>query len=188
MSEQEPELNKELLVAVINQICQNPETHNQAEWHCRTQHCFAGWAQILSGKEACNNTASKDAQEACGLTDEEADWLFAGTRTRPEMHSFVAEAINGNRDGYNRNGYNRYGYNRDGYHRDGYHRDGYNRDGYHRDGYNRDGYDRDGYNQYGYDRYGYNRDGYHRDGYNRDGYNRDGYHRDGKKLPVITLS
>ena len=134
--------------AVIAKITENPACWDQMKWHCGTVHCFAGWAQILSGRQADGPTTRRDARKWLELTLAEADYLFAGQRTLGEL---VA--------GYNRDGYDSAGYDRDGYDSQGYDSAGYNRDGYDSAGYDRDGYDSDGYN----------RAGYHRDGYDRDG-------------------
>jgi hypothetical protein len=126
-------MNRENYRKVLDQIEAHPETWNQSFWHCGTTHCFAGWAQILSGKPADDGTVRRDARIYLDLSLIEADYLFAPQRTLDDL-----------RDGYNRDGYNRAGLDRDGYNRAGYNRDGYNRDGLDRDGLDRAGYDRDG--------------------------------------------
>ena len=184
---------KELLCEAVNHIIEHPETHNQMQWHsdCGTKHCIAGHCQILGGNAANSSTARDDAVRMLGISDEDANWLFSGSRHIVDIHQFAQAMIEGkekeffnrhgfnrhgyDRHGFNRHGFNRHGFNRDGYDRHGYNRDGYDRHGFNRDGFNRDGYDRDGFNRDGYDRHGFNRDGYDRHGYNRDGYDRDGY-------------
>jgi len=39
-----------LAAAVLQQITEHPETWVQAEWHCDTGHCCAGWAVVLAGE------------------------------------------------------------------------------------------------------------------------------------------
>ena len=175
--------NLPLLVETVNQICQHPETHDQLTWHsqCGTKHCVAGWGQIKSGKPLNSTTAKKDAQEAFGLNDTDASWLFADIRTKSEIHGFVESLIKG-KEYFDRSGRDSNGYDRNGRDRNGYDRDGRDRNGYDRYGYDRNGYDSDGY-----DRNDYDSDGFEHDGYDRDGFNRDGFNRDGNKLPVLTV-
>lgn len=107
---------------VLQKIKENPDQWNQGSWHCGTSHCFAGWAQILSGKEANNDTVRRDARIFLGLTRDDADYYFSPSRTLEDLETVVE-------DGYDRNGYDRAGYNRDGLDRTGYGRAGYDRDG-----------------------------------------------------------
>ena len=132
--------NLPLLIEVVNQICQNPETHNQSIFHslCGTVHCVAGWAQIKAGMLPCSNTAEEDAQLALGLSREEAGWLFSSRRSLPEIHSFAATLIRGEKyfgkDGFSRDGFDHDGYNRAGFYRNDRDREGRDRTGYTRDG------------------------------------------------------
>ena len=132
---------------VLQKIKENPDQWNQGDWHCGTSHCFAGWAQILAGKEANDGTARRDARIFLGLNRHEADYYFSAYRTLDDLETVVED------------GYNRAGYDCDCYNRAGYNRAGYDCDGYNRDGYNRAGYDCAGYNRAGYDCDGYDRDG-----------------------------
>ena len=111
-------MNQENYDAVIAKITENPACWDQTEWHCGTTHCFAGWAQILSGRQADGSTTRRDARKWLELTLAEADYLFDAKRTIKDF--------------------------RDGYHRDGYDSQGYNRARYNRDGYDSQGYDSDG--------------------------------------------
>lgn len=43
-------MNRERIKQVIDRIEANPKMLDQGIWHCGTKHCFAGYAQILSGK------------------------------------------------------------------------------------------------------------------------------------------
>jgi len=161
-------MNTENFQRVLEKIEACPAEWDQGSWHCGTKHCFAGWAQILSGKPANDATARVDAREWLGLTRYEADYFFSMVRT---LEDFQA--------GYDKDGYNRDGHRRDGYNQAGYNWDGYNQAGYNWDGYNQAGYDKDGYNWDGYGWNGYDKDGYGWNGYDRDGHRRDGYDRDG---------
>jgi hypothetical protein len=147
-------MNKENFKKVLDHIEAHPETWDQATWHCGTSHCFAGWAQIMSGKEADQKTVVGDAREWLDLSSADAAWFFRGDAKLQDFRNALSEE-----GGYNRDGYNRAGYNRDGYDCNGYDCDGYNRFGYNRLGYNRDGYNRAGYDCAGYDRAGYDCDG-----------------------------
>lgn len=108
-------MNREHYQLVLDQITAHPETWNQTQWHCGTTHCFAGWAQVLSGQPANKDTARRDARIYLDLSYQEADYLFAAHRS-----------LNDLRDAYDGAGYDRDGYNRAGYDRDGYDRDGFN--------------------------------------------------------------
>jgi hypothetical protein len=136
-----PEIKKENLLAVMAHIEANPECHKQNSWHCGTSHCFGGWAQIMSGKNANDLTVRRDARVFLGLTFIEANDLFCAYNSRADLREMVDNMVSA---GYNRDGYNRDGYNRDGYDRAGYDRAGYDRAGYDRAGLDRAGLDRDG--------------------------------------------
>ena len=88
-------MNKERLAKVMNQILENPETWDQTKWHCGSSHCFAGWAQVMSGKEEDDATAGKDAQEWLGIDDDSALYLFDGGRDLIELFEHVSELVNG---------------------------------------------------------------------------------------------
>ena len=135
------EVNETNFRLVLDKIKAHPQCWKQDSWHCGTQHCFAGWAQILSGKEANDQTVRRDARVWLGLSKVQADYLFAAASRMADFESFIEKD---DRAGYDRAGYNRDGYNRAGYDCDGYNRDGYNRAGYDCDGYDSDGYDCDG--------------------------------------------
>lgn len=189
-------MNKENFELVLKTITENPACWDQTMWHCGTAHCFAGWAQILSGNVASPSTVRKVARIFLDLGQIEADYLFAPSRTLSDFNAFLIEghAKTGydsdgyNRAGYDSDGYNRAGYNRAGYDSDGYDCDEYDSDGYDCDGYNRAGYDCDGYDSEGYDRWGHNNEGYDRAGYNRAGYNSDGYNRDGEDIDDLDVN
>lgn len=95
-------MNKENYKKVLDLIEANPECWKQTSWHCRTQHCFAGHAQILSGKMANDDTVRRDARIFLDLSKPEADYFFAGERTLEDF-----------RAGYDRAGYKSAGYDRD---------------------------------------------------------------------------
>ena len=105
-------MNKEHYKKVLDQITQHPETWNQARWHCGSSHCLAGWAKVLSGKPANDDTVRRDARIYLDLSLSEAEWLFATHRTLSDLTDYDL-------DGYDLCGYNRAGYNCDGYDRDG---------------------------------------------------------------------
>jgi hypothetical protein len=138
-------MNKTNYKKVLDTIEANPACWRQDAWHCDSSHCFAGWAQILSGKRADSYTTRRDARIFLDLSAVDADYFFAAHRTLEDF-----------RAGYDRDGYDCYGY----------------RDGYDCYGYNRFGYNPDGYNRAGYDRFGYDLDGYDLDGLDLDGLDR----------------
>ena len=94
---------------VLDKIKSDPEHWQQSDWHCGTKHCFAGWAQILSGKPANNDTVRHDARIFLDLDSVTADYCFAYDATIKRL-----ESVLDGRDGYDRAGYDRDGYDRDG--------------------------------------------------------------------------
>jgi hypothetical protein len=114
-----PEFQADRYRAVVEYIKAHPEEYNQKSWHssCGTTACFAGRAQIMSGKAPDKDTTRRDAKIWLGLTKNEADYLFDGN----QLFDVIA--------GYDSDGYDRAGYDSDGYDRDGYDSDGYDSDG-----------------------------------------------------------
>ena len=110
--------------AIIAKIEADPGCWLQTNWHCGTKHCYAGLAQIDSGKQPNASSVRVDARIWLGLNICDADWLFDVSRTLSDLKNFTPTTDRYGRDGYNRKGYNRKGYDRKGYDRDGYDRDG----------------------------------------------------------------
>lgn len=119
---------------VLDQIEKHPETWIQEKWHCGSSHCFAGWAQILSGNNANDDTVRRDARIFLGLSYIEAQYYFDSRRRLEELKTVLE-------DFYDQAGCKRYGYNRAGYDKAGYDHAGYDRAGYNRAGYDRDDLD-----------------------------------------------
>lgn len=84
--------------AAVNQILLHPETWDQSQWHneCGSKHCFAGWCQILAGKEPNCDMAEEDAMKALGLSfdnedeSEIVDRVFYGGATLDQLYGFAA--------------------------------------------------------------------------------------------------
>ena len=142
---------------VLAQIENHPETWDQKDWHCQTAHCFAGWAQILSGKRENNITVRRDARIFLGLSLREANYYFSSSRTLEELKTVLENFYN--QDGFDRGGFDRHGFDQNGFDGNGFDGNGFGRDGFGRKGFNRDGFDRKGFNRDGFDRYGFDRDG-----------------------------
>jgi hypothetical protein len=89
---------KEILRAAVNQIIDHPDTWEQSMWHseCGTEHCIAGWCQILSGHRADSRKVCDDAIMALGISKDHADWLFNPLRSLPEIHAFTENLLKGN--------------------------------------------------------------------------------------------
>lgn len=79
---------------VLDAINDYPEGYDQSCWHseCGTTHCFAGWAQILAGKEPNARTARRDARVFLQLTSIEADYLFDPDRQLYEIQESFEDA------------------------------------------------------------------------------------------------
>jgi len=149
--------NLENIKLVLDKIENNPDCWVQKYWHCGASHCFAGWAQILSGNAPNNETVRRDARMFLGFNIREANYYFNGRRTLKELKTALLDFYD--RNGFDRNGYDRNGYDRNGFDRNGLDRDGFGRNGLDRDGFDHDGFNIEGYNRDGYDRYGYDKDG-----------------------------
>jgi hypothetical protein len=95
-------INKELLSTTLELIEQNYQHWRQAEWHCGTTHCFAGFVVMqlleLSVKDECPNHESLNtkliAQEALGLEKYSASALFCATNTIKDLRHYVDLLIN----------------------------------------------------------------------------------------------
>jgi hypothetical protein len=157
------ELNRENLKLVLDHIKADPHSWEQDDWHseCGTKHCFAGWAQILSGKPASNDTVIQDARIFLGLARAQAKYLFSCKRVLADFEAVLTEGFRHDRDGFDDNSL--------------YDGDGFNRDGFNRDGFDHNSlYDGDGFDCFGRDRDGRDRCGRDRDGFDRAGYDLDG--------------
>ena len=84
-------MNKENIQKVIDVIEANPASWDQSDWHCGTKHCFAGHAQILSGKEADDFTTERDACTFFNMSFVQADYYFDPTRTLEELKNALTE-------------------------------------------------------------------------------------------------
>lgn len=78
---------------VLDQILSHPETWNQKAWHteCGTQHCIAGWAQILGGYDIKESSPSAAAKEWLEASEEVAIYLFRGSRKLADFLLFNGE-------------------------------------------------------------------------------------------------
>ncbi len=142
--------NLENIKLVLDKIENNPECWDQTQWHCGTSHCFAGWAQVLSGKEEDDATVRSDARLFFGFNNREASYYFDGYRTLNELKTSLLNFYDEN--GYDLQGYDKYGYDAQGFDSIGLNKEGFDCDGYDCNGYDRDGYDRDGYDEDGFDK------------------------------------
>jgi len=108
-------MNRENYKLVLDKITSCPEEWDQKDWHCGATHCFAGTAQILSGKPADNLSARGDARIFLDLSMEEARYLFHTERTLADFNEYYH---NGHYpyeyDDRNRNGYDLDDYDLDG--------------------------------------------------------------------------
>lgn len=106
------ERNTALLEQTMHQIIDHPEDHNQGRYFntCGTPSCYAGWAIHLSGyKEAVTRRSPYHilddgsvlsspgvfAANLLGLTEKEAQTLFAVENTRDMLELMVKDLLNG---------------------------------------------------------------------------------------------
>ena len=59
---------------VLDAIHANPDSWRQDRWHCGTQHCFAGQAQLLAAEDGMRPNI---AQEIAKLIELDDKWLKA---------------------------------------------------------------------------------------------------------------
>lgn len=111
-----PELNVERLRGTLQRIEDNPSEWNQATWRCGTQMCFAGHACNEAGAEwdedfvvstrVRNEQEGQSewqpipdrAREVLGLTDQEANVMFAGGNTIDDLRLMVEWIITRRRE------------------------------------------------------------------------------------------
>lgn len=82
-------MNRENYKLVLDKIESDPNCWDQSEWHCGSKHCFAGWAQILSGKEPDAGTVHRDAVDFLDVSFWDAQYLFHGRRTLEDFRKFL---------------------------------------------------------------------------------------------------
>ena len=124
-------MNIENFKLVLDKIKSCPSQWKQNVWHCGTAHCFAGWAQILSGNKEDERSVRRDARVFLDISNFDANYLFAATTTLSDFETFFTKHTDFNRHGFDRDGFNSHGFNRAGFNRDGY---GFNSYGFDRDG------------------------------------------------------
>lgn len=115
-----PEVNVELLEKVMHHILDHPEEHDQTMWFrkntCGTAACFAGHVALLSGYQPGSWQLGWDgttisscavgeggtdevpdlAQDLLCLTKDQANMLFYGENTVPELQVMVKDLVDGN--------------------------------------------------------------------------------------------
>ena len=79
---------------VLAHIEAHPDEWDQSIYHshCRTKHCLAGWAQILSGNKMNKMRARTDAMKYFDLMFDEKNYLFCFRRTLPDFRNFLKRA------------------------------------------------------------------------------------------------
>lgn len=95
-----PPLNEKLIGCVLEHIESHPEEWDQSDWltcrgqvpeWCGTTGCFAGWAVALSTPAEQWPPSQKgesirtQAARLLGITNLEADYLFAGSNTMQDI-------------------------------------------------------------------------------------------------------
>lgn len=82
-------MNRENFKIVLDKIESDPSCWKQSLWHCGTKHCFAGWAQILSGNKPNEETVRRDATRFLDVLWVEASYLFNPRRTLEDFREFL---------------------------------------------------------------------------------------------------
>lgn len=113
LTDQTPTKNFPLLWKVYDHIVAHPEEHNQSLFayrgECGTTFCFAGHTALIARPDlhysfrdgACvghlvddsgmfARSSSRVAQEALGLSNDEADDLFYGAETADQIRDLIA--------------------------------------------------------------------------------------------------
>ena len=105
-------VNVELLQKTLDTIKANPQHWDQTKWHCGTSHCFAGFAELIAKNipietdesilirderfyypEFNDWSTSEHATELLGISDDDAETLFASYRTLEDLEEMVASLI-----------------------------------------------------------------------------------------------
>lgn len=83
-------MNTENYKLVLAHIEKHPAKLDQGSYHgeCGT-HCFAGWAQLLAGKEIDSFRARWDAMHFLGINSEAASYLFSNDRTLEDFRKYL---------------------------------------------------------------------------------------------------
>ena len=88
-------MNLDLYQRVLDQIKAHPATWCQKAYHskCNTKHCFAGWAEILSGQspKKYNFGTHSAAGFALELLPSQANYLFATDRTLADFEAYLEQ-------------------------------------------------------------------------------------------------
>jgi len=98
-------MNEKNFKKILNKIKKYPENWNQKEWHCGTQHCIAGHAQLAMKRKENNGTAKLDAREYFELSKIEASFLFDARRKIEDFETFLHTGNCCNMDEFNDDGY-----------------------------------------------------------------------------------
>jgi hypothetical protein len=103
-------VNIELLQKTLGAIKDNPQHWNQKYWHCRTSHCFAGFAELIAHNIPINTSAHQIdelrsnnklimgstpfvAEKLLGISDEDGCVLFHGYNTLEQLERMVLHLI-----------------------------------------------------------------------------------------------
>lgn len=105
-------VNVELLQKTLDTIKANPQHWDQSKWHCGTSHCFAGFAELIAKNIPIETdesilirderfydpkfndwSTSEHATELLGISDNDAEELFASYRTLEDLEKMVASLI-----------------------------------------------------------------------------------------------
>lgn len=105
-------VNVELLQKTLDTIKANPQHWDQSKWHCGTSHCFAGFAELIAKNIPIETdesilirderfydpkfndwSTSEHATELLGISDNDAETLFASYRTLEDLEEMVASLI-----------------------------------------------------------------------------------------------
>ena len=105
-------VNVELLQKTLDTIKAKPQHWDQTKWHCGTSHCFAGFAELIAHKVSIDTdeevlkddlrffsprfddwSTSEHATELLGISDDDAETLFASYRTLEDLEEMVASLI-----------------------------------------------------------------------------------------------
>ena len=76
---------------VLDKIKAEPHLWDQDHWHsfCGTRHCFAGWAQVMSGNLPSEKYARQDAQAFFEMDDNVASYAFWSRTTLEELEELL---------------------------------------------------------------------------------------------------
>jgi hypothetical protein len=88
--------NQLLARQVMDFIEQNPQHHNQEQWHCGSSHCYAGFVEVFANAAdptrpfKSEGSTQEFAIEQLQISQNLAEYWFSGNRSKSELADLTA--------------------------------------------------------------------------------------------------